>query len=446
MKHVNFLTFQRQFLKHGPDVFPAVQRQYGDIAQMFIPFIPRVFYVFRPDDVHAILVENADKVEKPALVTNVLKSSFGDGLFTSGGQKWKRQRKLMQPTFHHAKISKFAERMTVHTTQHLDSWRDGDLKRIDAEMHALTFKIVVDALFTADGSQATAEVADALDDLNAAVVAQGNNLALTFMPDWSPLPIMRRKRRGVAILNRIIGQMVTERRNLGEENSPADLLSALVFSRDPDTGEQMEDQQIHDELLTLFVAGHDTTALTLSWAWVMLSQHPGAEAALHAELASVLGGRTPTLADLPSLAYTAQIVKETLRLYPAAWFTMRQTTDAIALPGTGETIPKGAIIFLFPYAVHRDPRWFNEPASFQPERRGNEFEKSLPKGTYFPFGMGPRVCIGNGFAMMEAQLLLATIAQRYRVELCAPDSVRVSQGATTLGFAKPVEVRLHQHG
>jgi cytochrome P450 len=227
---------------------------------------------------------------------------------------------------------------------------------------------------------------------------------------------------------------------LGEAASPPDLLSALVFTRDPETGAAMDDQQVRDELMTLFIAGHETTAVLLGWVWVLLAQNPAVEAKLHAELDTALGGQPPTLADMAKLPYTLQVIKEALRLYPPAWFMFRQNFEPITLGG--EDIRANSILFLFPYATQRDPRWFDEPERFKPERWADDFEKTLPKGAYFPFGMGPRVCIGNGFAMMEAQLLLATIAQRFRLELRG--EARPFKGTTTLGFERSVPMAVYR--
>jgi cytochrome P450 len=234
--------------------------------------------------------------------------------------------------------------------------------------------------------------------------------------------------------------MIAERRAIGEADSPPDLLSMLLFTRDVDTGEQMDAQQIQDELVTLFIAGHETTAVLLAWIWVLLTKHPEVETLLYEELVTVLNGRSPTLDDLSQLLYTQGIVKEALRLYPPAWFLFREPAEPITIEAG--TIAAGSILFLFPYTVQRDGRTFANATSFCPERWVDGFERNLPKGAYFPFGMGSRVCIGNGFATMEAQLLLATIAQRFHLE--AIDEAHIVSGATTLGFAKSVRVRLQE--
>jgi cytochrome P450 len=441
MDTINIFAVQRGLREKGPNYFVEMRDSRGDSLYTRMPIFGRIYYFYHPDQVHALLVEHADKMIKPTLTMRVLKSSFGDGLFTSDGALWKRQRKLMQPTFNHGKIGKYADGIVTHTHQMLEGWHDGDMLQIDKAMHALTLTIIVDALFTTDVSGETAIIAQGMYDLGQAVAAQGRDFALAMMPDWMPHPVMRRKREGVASINRILYRMIQERRSAGEANAPNDLMTALLFTTDAQTGETMSDQQVRDELMTLFIAGHDTTAHLLGWAWTLLAKHPQVEAKLHEELDRVIGrDRAPTLDDLQQLTYTAQIIKETLRLYPPAWLIMREATEPLEV--CGERIEAGKMIFLMPYVTHRDGRWFENPSTFIPERWADDYEKQLPKGAYTPFGSGPRVCIGNGFAMMEAQLILAAIAQRYRIELCSEAQMTFDVG--TLGFAKPVQVRLHE--
>lgn len=438
MQTISFNEVRRQFASQGVEFTRALQARYGDRMKMRVPFLPPVYYLFHPDDVHETLVARAGIMNKPPFLTNVLKSSFGQGLFTSHGELWKRQRKAMQPTFHHGKLDRFAARMVEKTQTHTASWTNGTQTEIDKEMHALTFKVVMDALFNDDASEKTAPVYAAMKALGEGIAAQGASLALALLPEWLPLPAMRRKREGVATLDRMIGAMIDERERLGEAASPPDLLTLLMFTTDPDTGERMPRGQVRDELVTLFIAGHETTAVLLGWVWSLLAQHPEVETALHAELQTVLSGRAPTLADLPRLTLTGQIIKETLRLYPPAWFIMRQANEAATIGG--EAIAKNGILFLLPYANQRDARWFDQPDAFIPGRWVEGYERGLPKGAYLPFGMGPRICIGNGFAMMEAQLLVATIAQKYRFEFQAvPEPVGAT---TTLGFKQPVPVKI----
>jgi cytochrome P450 len=445
---VPFFALQKQFKQHGPDFVGQLQAKYGDVFTAKPPLLPHIYFVVDAQLSYELLVKQSPPLAKPKLIRRATQSSFGNGLFTSEGDFWRSQRKLMQPVFRHGRIGRFAERMVYHTAQWLAERPDGEVIEIDTEMHALTFTIVVDALFSTAAGPATAAatgadtavVAQAMHDLGEGLNAQSKSILLTILPDWTPLPALRQKQRGSQNLACLVQAMIAERRSLGEANSPPDLLSMLLFTRDAETGEQMSDQQIQDELVTLFIAGHETTAVLLAWIWMLLSKHPAVLVRLHEELDRVLHGRLPTLADLPQLPTVEGIVKETLRLYPPAWFLFRELAEPMTL--TVGTLTAGSILFLFPYAVQRDGRYFDDPTAFRPERWQGDFERSLPKGAYFPFGMGPRICIGNGFASMEAQLLLATIAQRFHLQ--AIDEAEIVSGATTLGFAKHVRARMNK--
>ncbi|MDX1521375.1 MAG: cytochrome P450, partial [Anaerolineae bacterium] len=331
-----------------------------------------------------------------------------------------------------------AEQMVRHTEAMLATWQDGQVVAIDEAMHTLTFTIVLDALFSADASERKTLVQQAMGDLGQGLAAQSRSLPLALLPEWFPWPALRQKRRGARMLGWLVYRLVAERRALGETDSPPDLLSTLLFNRDEETGKTMSDWQLRDELVTLYIAGHETTAVLLNWTWVLLSQYPDVVAELQTELKAVLGDRNLTFDDLPRLTLTNAIIKEVLRLYPPAWFLFREAPAGLRI--RGEDIPGGSMLLLFPYAVHRDDRWYEDPLTFRPARWLEGLEQSLPKGAYFPFGLGPRICIGNGFAEMEAQLILATIAQQFRLQQL--NEARMAS-APTLGFAKPVHMRLH---
>ena len=322
----------------------------------------------------------------------------------------------------------------------LTQWQDGATIAIDEMMHALTFTIVIDALFSADVSETIPLVQQAMHDLGQGLAKQNQSILLSLLPDWVPAPALQQKRRGAQALGQLVRQMIAERRTLGQAKSPPDLLSTLLFTQDEETGETMSDQQLRDELVTLYIAGHETTAVLLNWTWVLLSQHPDIAIELQAELAEVLQGRSPTFDDLPQLPLTTAIIKEVLRLYPPAWVIFRETSSDLTL--CDEVIPSGNAVALFPYAVQRDGRWYEEPLAFRPARWLAGIEQSLPKGAYFPFGLGPRTCIGNGFALMEAQLILATMAQQFRLQQLS--EARMAP-AITLSFAEPVQMRLQEH-
>lgn len=419
-------------------------QSYGDCALLPGPFGQNVFLLNEPDLIHAVLVTHADKIEKPAPLKWIFRSSFGNGLFFSEGSFWRRQRKLAQPAFHHKRIQSYAEGMVQRAQQILANWQDGQVRDIRKDMSATTLKIVVDALFQSAVEDETEQIYAALDELGNILAQQSfANPLLAIVPDWAPLPLMSRKRRASATLDAIVYRFIHERRVSSMDQG--DLLSMLMLAEDEDR-QRMNDQQLHDEAMTLFIAGHETTALTLTWAFVLLAQHPEAEAKLYAEVDTALNGRLPTLADLPNLAYTEMVVKEVLRLYPPAWLLLRQAV--VELPLGPYRIPKGHQIWISPYTMHRHPRFYDEPETFQPERfrpdeTGQDLGARLPKLAYMPFGGGPRICIGNMFALMEARLLLATIAQRYRLEVQPGSNIKMRVG-TTLGFEEGASMRVVQ--
>lgn len=440
MSSIGLWTLQSTVNRDGAEGLVSLHQQHGDHIHVFIPLIGMVHFLFHPDHAHGILVTHHKKFIKPRLLQRTLKSSFGNGLFTAEGDLWKRQRALMQPTFHHAKIAGFADRIVGHI-QHMatDEWRDGAQRELNTDMHHLTLRVALDALFSADATSEEDTIATAMALLGQGLTAQAGNPILGVMPDWIPLPALWRKRQGSRGLHAAVQALIDERRERGEADSPQDLLSALVFSRDAETGETMSDEQIRDELVTLYIAGHETTALLMAWTWILLAQNPDVERALHAELDSVLAGRPVSLTDLPHLPTVRGVIQETLRLYPPAWFLMREATEPVDIGDI--SLKAGELVMLLPYVNGRDGRFFDQPDQFLPNRWASDTERNLPKGAFIPFGAGPRVCIGNGFAVMEAQLILARLAQTYRVELLSPP--QMSKTAPTLGFTAPVHARIH---
>lgn len=440
---VSVFKANRLYRQHGPEFVLLLQQQYGNLFRTRPGnkhILPYLYFVLDAEDSYQLLVKQKPMLEKPKLMNRFLGSSFGEGLFTSQGDHWRQQRQLMQPAFHHAQVGRYADQIVYHTESMLTHWQDGAKIAIDEAMHALTFTIVVDALFSADASEKIALVQQAMHDLAQGLTAQNQSILLMLLPDWVPAPALRQKRRGVQALSRLVYQMIDERRALGEANSPPDLLSTLLFTRDEETGETMSDQQLRDELVTFYIAGHETTAVLLDWAWILLSQHPDVADELQTELKTVLGNGSPTFDDLPRLPTTNAIIKEVLRLYPPAWCLFREAPPGLTI--RGEAIPVGSALVLFPYVVHRDSRWYDDPLAFHPARWLNDLEKSLPRGAYFPFGLGPRTCIGNGFAQMEAQLILATIAQHFRLQQLNEAKMLPSP---TLTFADPIQMQLHKN-
>jgi cytochrome P450 len=376
------------------------------------------YLILNPDLVREILVNRASDFPKSQRDYVILSKFLGDGLLTAEGEQHRRQRKLAQPAFHHKRIAAYGETMVEYAEDMVAEWQAGETRDITHEMYQLTLYIVAKTLFDAD----KARMVDFADKVGQAMhvlqdVTNRDYRRPIQWPQWLPTADNRARQRAKAILDDTIHTIVTERRQQ-ETADKGDLLSMLLLARDDD-GQEMDNTELRDQLVTIFLAGHETTSNALSWTWYLLSQNPEAEAKLHAELDEVLDGRLPTLADLPNLPYTNMVIKEAMRLYPPAWVLTGRT--AIATTTLADyTIHQGADLMISPYVLHRNPTTFPDPERFDPERFTAEREKELHRYAYIPFGAGPRVCIGNSFAMMEAQLILATVAQRFRLRL-APD-------------------------
>ncbi len=367
------------------------------------------YFIANPDMIREILVRQSHIFIKGPDYTNEqagLARFMGKGLVTSNGDFWRRQRRLVQPAFHTQRISAYADTMVNYALQRMDDWRDGQVLDVDEEMMQLTLLIVGRTLFDADASTTVNQVKSAVQ-----IVQKASNTA-SLLPAWMPTPLRIRSRRANAVLDEIVYGFIDERRASGEDRG--DLLSMLLLSEDDD-GERMTDRQVRDEAVTLFLAGHETTANALNWTWWLLAQHPQVEARLHEELDSVLQGGPPTLTDLRRLPYTEMVIKESMRVMPPVWTIGRVNREATEVLGYPFPVWSGVQICI--YCVHRHPGIWQQPDDFIPERWGNESINEISKYAYIPFGGGPRICIGNSFAMMEANLLLATMAQRYQLRL-----------------------------
>jgi len=297
--------------------------------------------------------------------------------------------------------------MIEYAQRAMTTWKDGEERDISRDMTRLTLEVVVKTLFNSDVSNDADHVGAMLSQIVKPFASQAT---LKWIADNRlPTPGHRRYFKAVSEIDRIVYRIIAERRASGSDEG--DLLSMLLQAQDED-GSQMSDAQLRDEVMTLFLAGHETTALVLSWSWYLLATHPQAEQKFHAELDEVLGGRTPDVSDLPNLKYTEMIVKEAMRLYPPAYAIGREAIEDTEIGGY--RVPRGTQLFAFQWVTHRDPRYFERPNEFEPERWASDSIQRLPKYAYFPFGGGPRQCIGNYFAMMEVVLLMATIGQRFR--------------------------------
>jgi cytochrome P450 len=383
-----------------------------------------------PALIEQVLLKQAGSFRKDIFMQG-LKELLGEGLLGSEGEFWKRQRRLIQPAFHREHIAHYAEVMTRHTRKAVERWgRDGEVD-LHHELMALAADIVTECLFGSMVGDA-AEVAKCIES----VMDRFGNPLYILIPRIGelPLPVNARYREAAARLDRLVNGFITRRRAKiaadGPDAPKDDLLGMLLEAQDED-GSRMTDRQVRDEVLILFLAGHETTAIALAWTLVELADHPEVARKLRDELSRVLGGRPPTFADLPKLEYTAQVVHEGLRLHPPAWSIGREVASPVEIGG--RTHPPGAWIWILPWVLHRDARWFDEPLAFRPERWADGLAKRLPKMAFLPFGGGPRVCIGNQFALTEMALLLATITQELSVSILDRERV-VPAPSITLRF------------
>jgi cytochrome P450 len=390
--------------------------RYGDVVYYAVGRGKRkmnVYHFYHPDHVREVLVTGQRFYEKGESIDH-LKELLGEGLLTSSGDFHLRQRRLAQPAFHKKRIAAFGNLMTGYADRMINGWQDGATLDVAEEMKQLTLEIVVKSLFDSDLDQTDPTLKEALNNLNdwAERILLPPNLARLL--GKLPLPATRRFNKARRVLNSTMDRLIAERRASGTDHG--DLLSMLLQATDEEgdrTG--MSNVQVRHEILTMFLAGHETTSLALMWTWYLLSQNPPVVAKLHAELDSVLAGRAPTVEDLPRLPYTEKVFMESMRLFPPSYATSRYTVTEQQMGGY--TIPAGSRIILSQYVNHRDPRYFADPEKFDPDRWTPEFRASLPKFAYWPFGGGPRLCIGEPFAWMEGALLIATIAQRCDFQL-----------------------------
>jgi cytochrome P450 len=402
---INPLTFHL----HRLEKFSGVARDYGDISSFRLGPV-RLAVLNHPDLVREVLVTHDDWFHKGRGV-NELKRILGEGLLTSEGDFHRRQRRIIQPIFNHDKIAGYGTDMVGLASQARERWHDGDKLDIAREMMRLTLAVVGKTLFGVDVEGAAGDVGHSLETM----MRWTMNLISPYgaLLDMLPLPGHSRFREGLAKLDAVLNKMILERR---AKPGQGDLLARMLAAQDVEgDGQGMNDRQLRDEAMTLFLAGHETTAQALSFTWYLLAQHPEIEAKLWEELGQVLGDRPPTSEDYPKLPYTRKVLSESMRLYPPAWIIARNAQRNFEL--RGYRIPKGTLVITCQYISHRDPRFFPDPERFDPERFTPEAIAARPRYAYYPFGGGSRVCIGEGFAMMEGTLLLATLAQRWKFRL-----------------------------
>ena len=386
--------------------------------------------VNEPAFIEHILLTNHNNYVKSRLTRQILRPVLGNGLLISEGEFWRRQRRIMAPAFHRQRVAQAARVVVRRARRQVERWRvaqeSGQSLDISHEMMSLTMEIVAEALFSSD-------IADSIDELDRAVktliasLGTPNPLDVLGFPEWFPRWRSHRARSALALLDRMIYEIIATRRGTREVSD--DLLGLLLSARDEETGEGMTDTQVRDEVITFFAAGHETTALALTWTLYLLSRHPGIERTLHGEVDRVLAGREATFDDLEALPYTRMVIQEAMRLFPPAFGLSRR---ALADDQVGEyTIRSGSLITISPYLTHRNPRLWKDPLRFDPQRFTSDRIKARHRFAYLPFGGGPRICIGRGFAMAEACLILATIARTYRLRMASGHKVE-ARGRVTL--------------
>ncbi len=388
----------------------------------------RFLIVSAPRGIQHVLLDNAGNYVKSRIARRLVEPGIGRGLLTSEGDTWRRQRRLMAPSFDHRSLTSYVPAMTEATTalvERLDRLPDRAPVDMSVEMMRLTLKIIARTMFSTDAEDVGPIVEDAVGRYQREV--RPGLLDLLNLPDWWPRPATRRWPHIFDRFDAVIGRLMARGATTGGERQ--DLLTRLLAARDAETGRAMDPREVRDQVVTIFMAGHETTAQALTWTWYVLSQHPAEEAKFHAELERVLGGRAPRFEDLAELRYTRMVLEESMRLYPPAHTMSREALAEDEVEG--HRVPKGSVVSIVPWGLHRHRLLWDRPATFDPDRFAPERAAERPRFAYIPFGGGPRICIGATFAMTEATIILAMLGQRYRLRL-APGAVVEPVGLITL--------------
>jgi cytochrome P450 len=417
--------------------FHNLSKNYGDLVRMKLGPLT-CHLVLHPADVEQVLLKQKEKYEKGVGVRK-LKLIMGDGLFLSEGEFWRAQRKLMQPPFTPRGVGQFVPGMQgalARLGHNLgQSAANGEPRDIQLDMMRLALDVISQAMFGTFLDEGVGEVASAFTYILEYVSER--SITMVDMPLFVPTSANRRFRRAERAVKEFLNHLIDERKK--DRKGRDDLLTRLLHAADEDSGHRMSEQQLKDEVVTLFFAGHETTAQALTWIWYLLARNPQKRVLLEAELDRVLAGRDPDLQDVHHLPFTRAVVDEAMRLYPPVWVFVRQALAEDNL--RGYRVDKGSMIVLSPYIVQRDARYFDDPETFLPERFMPDASRPIAPYTYFPFGAGPRVCIGNNFALLEMVLTVATVAQRFHLELLDPEPV-LPESKSTLRPSRAVKVRV----
>ncbi len=423
-----------QFWREPLSTLTNAQREDGDVVRLDLGTL-RFYLLSHPDHVRWVLQENAKNYSKGYDRVKVL---LGNGLVTNEGASWLQQRRLMQPVFHQRRLQGFASNIVEETQKMLEHWEalasEGREMNVAKEMKFLTQRIIVKTMFGGQVGVEDEKIARAFDTVLLGIDVR------SLLPRWFgrlPIPFNRRFEWALTTLDEEVHCIIRQRR--GGHGKEDDLLAMLIETRDEETGESMSDRQLRDEVMTIYLAGHETTANVLSWVWYLLSKNPDAARKVGEEVYHVLKGRPPSFEDLPALVYTRMVIDETLRLYPPAWIFTRRAVEEDEIGGC--SIPEGSRLMISPYVTHRRPEFWENPEGFDPERFAPESSNGSQRYAYYPFGGGPRQCIGNNFALMETTLVVSAVMQRYRLDLIPGQEVK-AQPRSTLGPRPGVWVRL----
>ena len=431
----------REFSQDMLGFFTRLARDYGDVVRLRL--VNRTaFLVNHPVHIETVLVRQHERFIKHRFFWSRVRALFGQGLVASEGAYWRQQRLLMQPSFNRERLARYGGIMVAEAEAALADWGDGEVRDLHAEFTRLTLRIAIRAFFGAEPSERTLGLARAFTAAAEEIILR---LRMPVrLPDWIPTAGNRRYLDAVRQLEGAVYTIIAERRRRshipGSKAEPPNLLDALLAAHD-EAGRPLSERQVRDEAITMLLAGHETTALALVWTWYLLARDPSAADALAAEARRVLCGRPASAGDLDALPYTRAVVQEGLRLYPPAYAIGREARAEILLDG--HRIPRGATVFMSPWVMHRDPRYYEQSEAFRPERWLGDVLAGLPRYAYFPFGGGARVCIGNTFALTELVLVMATIARQGRIQLTS-DRAIAPRPLITLRPAEPITARFHR--
>ena len=407
--------------------------EHGDVVRLQLLGMGDLYLVSSPALVEELLVDPDNQFQKATQSKEDLQSLIGEGLILSDGELWERQRERIEPAFYMDRIKGYTETMTAEIERAAADWADEPTVDIEAEMKALTLRILVTSMFGSEINYEDRGIRETVTQLQEPGEPAKQPIA-RMVPQWVPIPMWRRYKQGIDEMESVIETFIEARR--GEVDEHDDLLSMLLAGTDEE-GEEMSEKLVRDELMTFLFAGHETTATALTFSWFLLAQHPDVERRLTEELDTVLDGRQPTFEDLPQLEYTEKVLKEAMRIYPPVPTVPREPTEATTLGGY--RIPAGSTVGASQWVIHRDERFWDDPQAFCPKRFDSESDR--PDFAYFPFGGGPRRCIGQQFAMVEAKLILARLAQQYTVELVSDPDVDLSVSITTRPL-EPIKMRI----